>query len=289
MALAWLATVILQSGVAPDAQVAFSARFYYPPGDSRVSVSQVYVSRLDGSRRRQLSNAKKDIYEVQWLGPDHILWRESQQEVVYSLISNQIIKRVPIISKDIWDTNERGRPRPWRDDRYLLPSGGIAKSEPRSKSLWGAGQLLLKPGVIVSWEKDSNQKGESWIYSWKESQKKAEFLRGMADTIYAGEKGNAYIQSFVGGGSAGTELRVYKIDLATGTGILLLDNIDLLDFDPNSLYWSGIEPWRPLVRYGKDKHVWASQIYAGNLKTGKRWLIAKGLVHGGIVQIRPGI
>ena len=111
----------------------------------------------------------------------------------------------------------------------------------------------------------------------------------MADAIYAGEKGNAYLQSFVGGGSVGTELRIFKIDIVTAKCTLLLDNIEQLDFDPNSQYWSGIEPWRPLVKYGKDKHVWASQIYGGNLKTGKRWLIAKGLVHGGIVQIRPGI
>jgi hypothetical protein len=284
-----LATLVIAPTVAPDQQVAFAARFYFPPGDRRISRSQVYVCKLDGKRRRQITSGNTDIYAVKWVGKDHLVWMEGDKFVFYSLSTSKVTKRLSTTkSADLWESSERGMPRPWSDDRVLQPSGAVAKSpEKLTKSLWDPGELKLDSGQIVSWPGVSNG-FDKWKYRF-EGENRTVTVEGMAHRIFKGRGQYAFLETFEGGASAGSEQRIYSFDPSNAKGRVIIDEIDSLDFDPDSRYWSGIEPWRPLVAYGKDKKVWASSIYVGDTKTGKRWFIAKGLVLGGTVQIRPGL
>jgi len=58
--------------------VAFTARIYYPPGDRRIARHQVYVGRLDGSRRQRVSSNRFDCDGVRWIGDHQLAWIEYQ-------------------------------------------------------------------------------------------------------------------------------------------------------------------------------------------------------------------
>lgn len=56
--------------------VAFTARFYNPPGDKRIAHHEVYVCDLLGHGRRRVSSGKFDCNWVRWAGHDKLAWVE---------------------------------------------------------------------------------------------------------------------------------------------------------------------------------------------------------------------
>lgn len=208
---------------------------------------------------------------------------------IYSLENSKIVRRLP---KDggftFWESVERGSPRPWGDDRVLKADGSIKRQpELDTIGIYEGGSQKLESGDTLSW-KSVEFDPSGWSFEFNGKSRRISF-EGRVHRIFRGERHYAYLETYEGGGSGGSELRLYSFDPVNARARLVIDKIDELDFDPKSRYWSGIEPWRPLVPYGNDKTVWANQIYVGNIKTGRRWLIAKGLVLGLSVQIRPGL
>lgn len=57
--------------------VAYSCRFYYPPGDTRTSYHQIYISDLHGHHREQLTTSPSEKTRIQWAGPNKLCWVES--------------------------------------------------------------------------------------------------------------------------------------------------------------------------------------------------------------------
>lgn len=285
MSVVWLASLILAQGVAPDAQVVFAARFYYPPHDNRISKHRVYVSRLDGTKRRQISTGTANIYSVAWLGRDRLVWVENETLVIHDLATAKVVKRFAAKNAWFYDSPERGIPRPWGDERLLEPNGAIrSRAESETLSLWDAGALKLGTGEILRFSGDNEK--SPWKYSLDGREMSIKF-QGTPHRVYKGLGQYAHVQTFTGGGSAGSENRLYSLDPQNARARLLIDDIDGLDFDPNSPYWSGFEPWRPMSPYGKGRNVWTQQLFVGSIKSGKRWAIAKGLVYGTSIQIRP--
>lgn len=58
--------------------LAFSCRFYYPPGDKRISYHQVYVSDPHGRHRRQITFGASEKTDVRWVGRHKLAWVESE-------------------------------------------------------------------------------------------------------------------------------------------------------------------------------------------------------------------
>ena len=164
MTVVWLASLVLFQGVDPNAEVAFTARFYYPPGDKRISKHQVYVSRLDGSKRRQVTFGSKDVHEVLWVGRDRLVWTEDGQLVIYDLASSKVVNRLKSKGATFYDSTERGYPRLWKDERILDPDGSIRSKPPSATlSLWDGGQMKLGRGHVLRFS--SNNQPNPWKYS----------------------------------------------------------------------------------------------------------------------------
>lgn len=298
MSLTALFISILAANVAPDAQVAFAARIYFPPGDNRISISQIYVSRLDGSHRRQISQEKNGPWQVRWIGNQHLAWLTDRKTLkIFDLKSNRVVKKVELpTDAELFEYRNRGRLDLWPDPSEVLSSGKVVPARDRtSVSLWGDDwQLRLENGAILASRTEKSDYAETtgkWTFRYRlrDKDRSVEIPEGMGTSLFRGKNEYAFIRSFVGGGSGGSEEFIYSLDPANAHVRLILKNLDEIDFDPNSRYFAGIEPYRPLVPYGPKKFVWANKLYVGNIKTGKRWQILSDLALGTSIQIRPGL
>lgn len=289
--LATAVTLLLASSnfSGSDTQVAFVARFYAPPTSNRKSDHHVYVSRLDGTKRRQISKVG-GYREIRWIDANTLAWVDENVRLeIFDLKQGRVIaKRTLPEASSFFESRERAKVRPWGNDD-VLDSLGKLKKDPLAavKSLWESGSMRLDNGKAISWEA-SDAFDEKFRYTFDEKHLMCS-ISGNPGNLFRGKNGCAYLMTWSGGASAGSTEWVYSFDPTNAKLRPIISNIDRIDFDPNSRYWAGLQPGRPLVPYGKSRHVWANDIWVGDVKTGKRWRIAKGLVHGSGAAIRPGL
>lgn len=275
--------------LAKDAQVAFVARFYTSPSSKTKSHYHVYVSKLDGSKRRQISKTG-GYRSVRWLDGNTLAWvNEDSILEIYSFGSGKVVIKKKV--EDLYgfaDAKERGRVRPWGDERILLPNGKFEKSPVTTAiSIWDSGNLKLKSGDSIGWETSDAFDGR-FRYTFKGNHLNCA-IQGAPGRLYQGANSYAYLGTWLGGGSGGSSEWIYSLDPGSARVRPIISDFDEIDFDPESRYWAGIQPFRPLVPYGKSRFVWANELWVGDVKNGKRWRIAQGLVHGTDIAIRPGL
>lgn len=293
-----LSLICLLSAGAPQEEVAFSARFYYPPGDKRTSYSQIYVSSLDGSHRRQLSSGKSEHIAPQWIGQTRLAWVTLPQKSegkstleIYDLAKGKVVVRKQL-SGDLFVSGqpERGVPTlEGKSGRFLVGSSGQLSTvkHPNVVSYWDPPYKIEVDGKELVWKFDQGG-GSGLSYTFGNDQKSLK-LDATPNRFYCEDGKTLYLVAMLGGASAGSEMFVYRLNPEAGELKEILRDVNNVDFDASSRYWSGVEAYRPMSKYGKDKNVWTSSVYVGDLKTGKRWKIASGLVFGESSQIRPGI
>src|SRR5687768_7341638 len=91
MISALVALTAISTGAPSGPEVAFTARFYYPYPDKRISRSQVYVCNFDGTGRRQLTIGNTEPAQVAWVSKQKLCWTEivggKHRLVLYNLAS----------------------------------------------------------------------------------------------------------------------------------------------------------------------------------------------------------
>ncbi|MFI5384698.1 MAG: hypothetical protein ACHQ50_01120, partial [Fimbriimonadales bacterium] len=112
-------------------EVAAVVRYYYPPGDRRLSRHQVYVFDTTGNRR-QITFGSEDCRMVRWVGRNALAWSEragGREELWYSPYPRLNPRRVGS-AKSIWGAWPRtilersGRPIFLMDDKAFRVSSG---------------------------------------------------------------------------------------------------------------------------------------------------------------------
>jgi len=111
---------------------------------------------------------------------------------------------------------------------------------------------------------------------------------GVPNTLIA-FRGKCYLRSYSSSGATWANTWYYDVDFEAGKSDQLFYGGGVIDFDPGSRFWSVVDGGKHITPYGKTKQVWTQEINVGDLKTGHEWTIAKGLVFGQYVQIRPGV
>lgn len=291
-----LAALLLGPSVEP--QVAFVARLYYPPEDKRESFPQVYMCRLDGSNRRQLTfRQRDDIWSVQWLGRDHLVYSilgdhgDHDRIVIYSLERQRAIRTIKLLRDHrMFDLGRRGYPVIDEDDRgyYELGVSGSRTPLVERTNVIGRARWSWTTSEGASITRLNAPTDVALRYRIGRRTFQVD-LNGFLMWLVRGPKqGTDYLIANRGGESWGDEISLYRFNAKAGKADRILTSVGTLDFDPRSRYWSAVEAARPLGDYG-DHRVWTSNLYVGDFMSGRRWLIAKGLVQGTCVQIRPGI
>jgi hypothetical protein len=305
-----LAAVFLLAA-APKFDVAFIARFYNKPTDRRISKEQVYVCDITGKHRAQVSTDTADRFAVRWVSPTSLAWTEWREAESRLILFDIASKKSRVLLRS---TSEgRIQQADWNPadarPRYLI-DGKIALVEANGSVLWSEapkedeaqmGKWLLpgQPEIAhVGWlDKDGKIVEENphvgdfvtRVLSRDGKQVHVVIPAFALDmSVYPGAtKDQVWAVAIEGGASAGSSETLAQIDWAAGKSRTVLSELLGIMLSANERYWVALAPWRNLSKYGKDKQVWTKSAYAGDLKTGKRWTIATGLVNVRDIALRP--
>lgn len=238
-----------------------------------------------------------DAYDVLWHGADAVMWIEQDNNSRYLLRAEAPSWQPKAVAEG--NELEFSYPTPGYPERGKVQFSSFSPSVPLPKNttLEETNPLLFGhesgevPGIgSISYE-GSDDKSQSRLETFIIRDKRVSisvdgawyyFLPGSNENqvwLYSGEIA----------ASAGNYLNVYSIDLLKGKASPVLQGFSEIDFSPKSQYWAAIEGGRPLSPYGPNRRVWTNELFAGDLRTGKSWKVARGLVHVVSVSERAGI
>jgi hypothetical protein len=294
-----VAALVALLAVASGGRIAYTARYYYPPGDGRISHYQVYVCDLDGENKRQITTGTFDCHTVRWTGPDSLAW------VVHGRKESEL-----------WSTTTPGAKKP----TLLKTAGSIYGIEAvLSDAASGAEFAIderrysLHKGKLRAIGATPTPKPGVFALEGPKPPAKArvEVVNDLGDfkllvTTLAGKPsakdhlgdnctfvrtfskragGEFLIATYYGNSTLRGTTMVERINWQTGELEGVAFGSDL-DFRPDRALWAGVTT-RDLVDY-ENVTIWTSDATVGNWKTGERASLAKGLVDFTSISIWPG-
>jgi hypothetical protein len=299
-----LAAIIAVSAFAPVPQVAFTARFYYPPDDWRISHSQLYVCDLHGRTRKELTSGDHEASDVWWLGDYAVTWVDrtnagcSLMKIDLRTSKRSALARGQEIAR--CDLDVPGGPLPVRgqpiysidgDLKRVTEKGLMDVKVARSPSDLGAGVVdqgheIAKELTVKMSDGTSTKIYPSIVGRGGKRHELA--VPGIIRRILPMADPNVgWVYSNMVAASAGSTAYVQRVDWSTGALTTLIDDLFGVDFQPNSRYWAAIDAGRPMSPYGPTKKVYTAAAWVGDVKTGKRWKVADGLVLTSSISLRP--
>lgn len=307
-----LSALLLFAAAPPQYDVAFVARFYYPYPDKRISREEVYVCDITGKHRKQVTNSAAERDAVRWVTPTRLAWAEWSEAGSKLVFFDLQTKKSRVLLRT---TSPAGVQRfEWNplDARPIyLVDGKSALVEPNGTIVWGEGPR--EPDSVQGVSKWNLNGSEVKHVGWlgedgkpaEDAPRERDFVTrilsrdgkevhvvlpsgGYGLDLYAGAgKDTVWAHTSEGGGSAGASETLIQIDWAAGKSKTVLNELYSMMLSRNERYWVALAPWRNLSKYGPSKQVWTKSAYAGDLKTGKRWTIASGVVNVTDIALRP--
>lgn len=277
--------------------VAYTARYYYSASDKRVSHYQVYLSTLDGAKRRQITDGNEDCSGVSWQGSSAIVWIQGTK--TYMLIRLDLKSgKKSILAKDPFIYRENGIPGEVDRGRavYHIGKDRVVEVEgnhlkPSSVKTWTGnvpaftlsstdethpGQLVYDPKTRVATVTMGDTSNDI------ASDERNEAL----EAAYVAADGSTYVVTFSGNSTFHGAHTVRRLSWATHEIFSVASGFDV-DFKPGNRY-AGVVTQRSLTPYGKGQ-VWVSQALIVNTQTGKEKSIAPKMVDATSISLRPGI
>jgi len=293
--------LLLASTTGSQPGLAFVARYYYPPGDKRMSTTQVYVSDIKGKHRRQVTHGKDQIDSVRWVGRNSIAWitfKRHRNELWLATLPGlkpHLVKS----AKEIGNQYPRagfesiGNPIFWvGNSPYHLVTGALRKAAgvPKWKEPEGKSYALLsrdperQPRVI---KYDATGTGVELElggknYSFPDMMGKPFLL------LRSGQPGTSWLVTELQtlGGCA----MVYRIDWTKGVAERACSGYDL-EFDPAFPLDCSIGHHEGYADYGKGKMVSVVEAYVDRWEApedeGKATTIVGGLAQAWSISLRP--
>jgi hypothetical protein len=280
---------------ATEPMLAFSARIYYPPGDKRISHSQLFLSDLHGGHRRQLTHGGSDVGLVRWIAKGQLAWADDKH--LYTSALKPFRPKIVSVPMDaeILDNTPRGTVVFRRLERaYQVTSKGVTESD---ISKW-RGVVPIDRGFKDNTATYDMPGGKSlgiaendkdFTVKYGEQQ----FKMSSDDNLYLFpamvRNQTLYMRGqTVAGASHGRNDTIYAIEIPTLKQTKIVGDLANLDYSPESAYYAGLsDGGSGTTPYGPKKVVWSSSVYAGDLKSGKRWLVLGGIVLAGSVSVSP--
>ena len=317
MVVTLCAFAVLGAGAPID--VAFIARFYYPPPDNRISRQHVYLSDLHGGKRRRITSDRASARSsLEWVGKNAISWVDhyDDQHVLRLMeLSDSKIRTIrkafgpdtisllyeipALFPPDDYPVYAIGK------KHYILKETGLTElGNPHPSSPYRVSETSWKfpgqPEIRYVGYGEGKQRMVELSGGTRYSASTVLFRRGGREyafdlfggwtEFYPAESDRyAWLWTFEPGSSVGSHEYLGKVDWQKGTMSLYVDDVISLTVRQDSRYWAGLQGGRPISPYGPDKRVWTHEIYVGDLRTRKQWTIAAGLVLGRDVSLRPGL
>ncbi len=269
--------------------VAYTARFYYPPGGKRISHQQVYLSDLRGHRRKQITFGAAECSQARWVGRNRLTWLKSvggstvRQELNIRTWNVKTVSGASDAASGIKPRCNTAQ-RPIYQAKRLDTGGEIWHAPGQPLVRWLHYDGLPFPRKLPYVTEDAPGKnviarlGREYILD----------IPGDLDYMLPGKKPeHTWVISDLGYAEAGSFEWLFDVDWRTGKARGVADDVREIDFDPNGKYFTALEGGRDMGNYGSRRRVWTSRIYAGSLVTGRKWAIVPSLVLGESVALRP--
>jgi hypothetical protein len=278
--------------LAPDLRVAYTARYYYPAGDPRKSVSQVYLCDLEGKNRRAITTSATDCTAVRWTGPNSLAWVVERGE-----------------KSELWATTLGGKASRLRSGSViyaLVPAAGEspgaaynidgkafgisgsklkalppAKPQPKKMEYAGPGGAKLVidcTKAVYDWSLTLTRSDGTQVVE-KHEDDNYTFQRAYPQQA----DGSVWIVAFVGNSTTGGSFIVNRFDWTSGKLDRVASGTDL-DFRLGRDLWASVST-RDLAPLGKGE-VWTSQATIGSQKTGKQTALGSGMVYFTSISLR---
>ena len=282
-----LASLVL----APDYQIAYSARFYKTSGPK--TYVQVYVTDLTGKQRKAITNVKADCGAVRWTGGSTLAWvqeKGEQSELWVTTLGGKVKKLKTagsIYAIQSVDRDQAGGAVYSIDNQnYTLVGSSLkvlpAMGKPDQAVLSFTGPDGAKATIDRSkgnfdWTLTVVRDGKSTVETHHEDN--VNFVRAYPQQ----PDGSVYLVTFSGNSTTGGAWMVDKINWATGKPQQVASGTDL-DFRLSRDLWASVTP-RDLSPFGKGE-VWSSQAYVGSRKTRAKAALGSGLVYFTSISLR---
>ena len=253
-----ISTAVLSGLVQGDAYaVAFSARYYNPPGSNAVSHSQLYTCSLDGSQRHCWAITKGDVREVWWKSHGVLSYR----------VEGADPKALTNIMEE-WEldltTKQRHRVAKGLTAGYRHAQRSLPREGPMPQT--DALTSLKKLGHLVSISTDQTEivvDGKAPIV-----------LDNRIHSLYVDGKADRFwIFTYDHDSTTGANFGAYLMNWKKNRVDLKMNQARSADFRISSPTYAMVSV-RDTVPHGKNRTVWISQAIVGDWMTGKRTLIA---------------
>jgi hypothetical protein len=280
-------------------QLAFIARFY-KPGKARSSY-HLYLSALDGTRRRELAFSKAP-WRVSWLGKDKLAVL-SDDGVYVGSPSNWHPKLVPS-TKDLTFVDSRDRTNP-PGVPQLVQGDEVASMTINPKSLAiesyseKAGPKQLEPGEDEKYSVTepnggqlSLQVGEPIVYPGSDKGDAAEFLfrRGWESPRRGQMEPHRLFLLASDHNSTNGDINALLLLEKSKKPRFIFSNANGFDFWEARSTFAYCTPRDTSPLNPKDKNsklVWTSELHVGDWQKGTDRILISGAVHSISVAIRP--
>lgn len=293
-----LSALVFLAAAKPD-QLAFIARFY-KPGKAKSSY-HIYLSALDGSKRRQLP-FDKDAWRIGWLGKDRLAIVGDEGIYVSALTPWKPKLIQGSKGYGFADSRNRvnppGKPQLTKDDepaeaRINLETLSIepAMGQPSHTELTGdedgkytvtepnGGKLILQVGEPFEYL----VKGKAIRCEWS-------FRRGWESPRRGQLAPHRLFIIASDHNSTNGDINMLLLFEKAKQPRTIFDNANAFDFFEERNAFAYCTPRDTLPLNPKDKNsklIWASQLHVGDWRKGTDRVILSGAVHAVSVSIRP--
>lgn len=287
-----LAALIVLTLAVPDLRVAYTARYYYSAGDSRKSVSQVYLCDLAGKNRQAITSGTADCAAVRWTGPNSLAWvvaRGEKSELWTTKVGgkasrlrtgNSIYALVPV-SRDLPGAAYS------IDGKEYIVSGSMLKPLPAAKTASkklefkgpsGSALVIDCTKAVYDWSLTETRADGSQVVE-KHEDENFTFIRAYPQQ----PDGSVWVVAFIGNSTNGGSYIVNRWNWTAGKLEQIASGTDL-DFRLGRDLWVSVST-RDLSPLGKGE-VWTSQAFIGSQKTGKQTALGSGMVYFTSISLR---
>lgn len=279
---------------ASEPLVAYAARYYRQKGKSH---DQIYVCRLDGSGRRQITDGSEDCSGVRWAGPHRLIWFTQQDERIrkWTMAYPNGKPTSEWLPGDNWHLHESFAD--FSPDHAILDHSDDPNGiDPATGKIVPA-PALNPLGIVTTFQDQSggaSVNGKEFKWSFKESSlvltegdKRWEFPfeDGVVTAHWEPARSNLWVREWTHDSTSGGHTSLYRMDFKIPKPIKVIDDAGRLDFWPTRDVYAYAKP-RDLAPLGK-KQVWVSPLIVGRQSTGKQKAIVSGLVWVLSVSLRP--
>lgn len=293
-----LSALVLLAASQPD-QLAFIARFY-KPGKAKSSY-HIYLSALDGSKRRQLP-FDKDAWRVGWLGKDRLAI-VSDEGIYVGAVTNWKPKLIPgskgygfVDSRD--RINPPGEPQLTKDDEATEASINpqTLTIQPTMKQPTHTELSAGEDGKYTVTEPNGGklnlEVGEPFDYLVKGKVTRCDwsFRRGWESPRRGQLAPHRLFLLASDHNSTNGDVNMLLLFEKSKQPRAIFENANAFDFFQGRNTYAYCTPRDTLPLNPKDKNsklIWTSQLHVGDWLKGTDRVILSGAVHAVSVSIRP--